>query len=90
MTPPKTPDCNHDATASFAAPSGSANWRVRPSWVGQSGTIYYALQQRRWWGWRTWHKNYTRTEAAQAIKQCEADWPNEKLTDGGPVSTDCK
>lgn len=24
MTPPKTPDCNHDAAASFAAPPGSA------------------------------------------------------------------
>ena len=28
MTPPETPDCNHDAPASFAAPSGSANWRA--------------------------------------------------------------
>jgi hypothetical protein len=24
MTPPKTPDCNNDAQASFAAPQGSA------------------------------------------------------------------
>jgi len=26
MTPPQTPDCNRDAMASFAAPTGSADW----------------------------------------------------------------
>ncbi len=27
MTPPETPDCNLDAPASFAGPTGSAAWR---------------------------------------------------------------
>lgn len=28
MTPTETPDCNHDAPASFAAPSGSGYWPI--------------------------------------------------------------
>lgn len=70
-----------------AAPAGSgkelrrAGWRIRPSWVGDSGTVYYALQQRRWWGWKTWHRKFTRYEAMNALETCARDWPVQPLED---------
>jgi len=58
MTPPDAPDCNHDAHASFAAPSGSA-WREHsdPPPVGQM-----VLSQDNdivWWGGVNWYSRRT-------------------------------
>lgn len=67
----------------LASVTGSASgFRVRFAWIGSSGNIYYAVQQRRWWGWKTLHENYLIHEARAALKQlCETQ--NAKLRDAG-------
>ncbi len=76
-TAPKSlPD---SADASKKGADGAVRWRIRPSWIGASGTIYYALQERRWWGWRTWHNQYVYEAACAALKQLESTGSNTEV-----------
>jgi hypothetical protein len=49
-------------------PKPVAEYRIRPSWIGDSGVVYYKVQQRRWWGWATMQGSLHLGEARSAIE----------------------
>jgi len=54
-------------------PACSARFRAVIDFVGDRGTVFYMLQQKRWWGWsQISHSVLTKDQAETALKELKA------------------
>lgn len=58
-------------------------WRVRARGVALYGSIYYVVQQRKWWGWKTWHSELPRSQAIDIMNRLAEDLAKTSPTEGG-------
>jgi hypothetical protein len=46
-----------------------SNFRAMAHAIGSEGTVFYRVQKRRWWGWKTMGGYLCRSEASQALSE---------------------
>lgn len=83
MSEPETEANNQSAPPALAATPGSAKYRVKLNMIGSYGTVFYDIQERRWWGWKTVAESLGKLQVEAALKELTADWPNSELSHGG-------